>query len=43
MLKILESCLKNDPQLRELHELDQIIKSNSLPGIRNIYGKPLLH
>lgn len=41
MLKILERCLKDDPKLCELHKLDHIIKSISLPDLRAICGKTL--
>lgn len=41
MLKILESCLKDDPKLCESHKLDQIIKSSSLPDLKTISGKPI--
>jgi len=43
MLKILERCLKDDSKLCELHKLDQIIKSSSLPDLRTISGKPIIN
>lgn len=43
MLKILESCLKDDPKLCELHKLNQILKSSSLPDLRTISGKPIIN
>lgn len=43
MLKILEQCLKSDPELNELYKIQQIIKSNSLNDFRVISGKALLN
>jgi len=43
MLKILEQCLKNNPELNELYKIQQIIKSISLNDSRVISGKALLN
>ena len=43
MLKILERCLKDDRDLRELHRLAQVLKSIPLPDLLTISGKPLMN
>jgi len=43
MLKILEQCLKSDPELNKLYKIQQIIITNLLNDSRVISGKSLLN
>jgi len=43
MLKILEQCLKSDPELNKLYVIQQIINNSFLNDSRVISGKSLLN
>lgn len=43
MLKILEKCLQNSPELNDKFRVQQIIEKCCLNDLRTISGKPLLN